>query len=113
MATPDFKRVGRARESDGLATDDDAALVGRVNARQQLAERALPGAVLAAERVAGSRGYLEGDAIESDHAGKTLGDAVEPDRGHRCCHLIPDRYLQRIPSGRLRRAVSTFLFARC
>ena len=91
MATPDCKRVGRAAKSNGLAADDDSTLVGRVNPRQQLPERALSGAVLAAERVAGSRGDLERDVVERDDAGKAFRDAVEANCSHRGCHLTPGR----------------------
>ena len=79
-----LERIGRAVKADRFAADDDAAFVGRVNAGQQLAERALPRAVLATKRMTGSRGDRERHAIERGDTGETLGDAVEANliRGH-------------------------------
>ena len=74
------ERLLRAGEADRLAEDDDAAAVRRVDAAQDLAERALAGAVLAAERVARPGGDLEADVVEREHAGKPPGDVLEPDR---------------------------------
>ena len=78
------ERLRRAREADGLPVEPDTAGIGRVNARENPAERALAGAVLAAERVAAARSDLDADIIERHHAGKALGDALEADGGNGC-----------------------------
>ena len=71
------ERVGRMGEADGPAVDLDLALVRHDDAGEDLPERALAGAVLAAERVAGARSDLERDVVERDDARKALGDVVD------------------------------------
>ena len=46
------KRVARSAECDLASVDEQSSAVGRVDAGENLPERALPGAILAAERVA-------------------------------------------------------------
>ena len=62
----------------------DPAGVRRVDAGEELAERALAGAVLAAERVARARGDLEADVVERDDPGKRSGSTVRRTRPHSC-----------------------------
>ena len=65
----------------GRPSRSDLAAVGRVDAGEDLPERALAGAVLAAERVTRAGGDLERHVLERHHAGKPLGDVIETDRG--------------------------------
>ena len=55
------------------------AIVGGVDAGENLPQGALARAVLAAQRVAGSGRNPERDVLERHHAGKTLRDVLEPD----------------------------------
>ena len=64
------ERVARAREAHLPAVARTAPVVGCVDARENLSERALPGAVLAAERVAGAGGDLERDVVSACTPGK-------------------------------------------
>ena len=57
----------------------ELARVGRVDARQDLAERALARAVLAAQRVARSGGDVEADVLSATHAREALADVPEAD----------------------------------
>ena len=63
----------------GVPSSKQRALVGLDDAGQHLAERALAGAVLAAERVARAGRDLDGDVLERDGAGETLRDVAELD----------------------------------
>ena len=64
------------------------AAVGLIDAGEDLAERALAGTVLAAERMTGPRGDREADVLEREDARESLGDVGEGDRwdhdGSRC-----------------------------
>ena len=71
--------VARGVEVHQPAVEEDLALVGPVEPRQDVRERALAGAVLAEERVHLARGGVEVDVLVRDHAGKALGD---PAHGH-------------------------------
>ena len=63
------ERLARARRSaTGRPTITMLPRVGRVDAGEDLPERALAGAVLAAQRVARPRGDLEADVLERDDA---------------------------------------------
>ena len=61
----------------GLPSTINLAFVGRVDARQNFAERALAGAVLAAERVTGTSRDVEAHVPQRLHAGKAFADALE------------------------------------
>ena len=56
--------------------------VGGANAGEDFAERAFARAVLADERVAPAAIDFKAHAIEREHAGKTLGDLIEREKGH-------------------------------
>jgi hypothetical protein len=73
--------VARSPEARLAAEHEQPPRIGRVDAGEDLSERALAGAVLAAEGVAGARRDLERDVAERLHAGKALRDALEPYRG--------------------------------
>ncbi len=72
---PRAHRSGCAKPHGPCRRSAIAPVVRRVNAREDLAERALARAVLAAERVARARGDLEADVVQRDDAGKALRDA--------------------------------------
>ena len=69
---PGVERVARAVEHDRLAVEADLALVGPVEAGEDVRERALAGAVLAEERVHLADGRLEVDAVVRDDPGEAL-----------------------------------------
>ena len=66
---------------DRLAVEEDLALVGPVEAGEDVRERALAGAVLAEQRVHLALGRLEVDAVVRDDAGEPLRDPAERDGG--------------------------------
>ena len=80
------ERLRRAREADGLPVEPDTTGIGRVNASENPAERALAGAVLAAERVAAARRISTLTSSSATTPGKrlvmpsklTAGMAVRP-----------------------------------
>jgi hypothetical protein len=76
------------------AEDDDPARVGGINPRDDPAERALPGAVLSAERMARPHGDVEGDVFERQHAGEALGHRLQADCGiaHRTITGVQTRW---------------------
>ena len=77
----------------------DVPAVRLVDAGEDLSERALAGAVLAAERMTGPRGDREADVLEREDAGKSLGDVLEGDRwGHEQCQLPVPSYQSEISS---------------
>ena len=61
----------------------DLASIRRMDAGQDFSKRALPGAILAAERVAGTRRDVEADALERARPRKPLRDGLEADGWHR------------------------------
>ena len=65
--------------ADRAAVDDQLPVVGPDHAADDLAERRLPGAVLADEPVHGASGNLDADVIERLGAGVPLPDRDEPD----------------------------------
>ena len=73
------KRLFRPAENDRLSKQNDAAGISRVDAGQDLAQRALAGAVLAAERVARAGSDVEADILEGTRARKSLRDVLETD----------------------------------
>jgi len=73
-------RIGRRGELDLLAVDLHDALVGRLHAVEDLHERRLAGAVLAADRVDLARFDGEVDVVVGDHAGEAFRDADQFDR---------------------------------
>ena len=77
------ERLARALELDESAINAQFAGVLRLDAGEKAAERALAGAILTAEGVARSSRDVEPDIVQRHHAGETLGDAVELDRGCR------------------------------
>src|SRR5262249_3667610 len=81
------QRVGRRLEANRLATNLDPTIVGEIDARQNPAERALAGAVLAAERMAGAARDLECHVLERHDAREPLRDALE--RNSWLSHRIP------------------------
>ena len=77
---PRVERVARRRQRDGPAVQLELALVGVVQARQDVRERALPGAVLAEQRVHLADRHLEVDGVVRDHAGEALRDPAHRNR---------------------------------
>ena len=71
------------RELHRLAAQHDLALVRRVDAGEDLHQRALAGAVLADQPVDLARQQLEIDAVERGRAAEALGDAAERQDGLR------------------------------
>ena len=65
----------------GLSIDDQFAFVGRVDAGQNLPERAFARAVLAAERVARATRHIKAHVPQRLHAGKAFADSLELDEG--------------------------------
>jgi hypothetical protein len=68
---------------DPVAEDDHTAFIRPVNARQDLPQRALARAVLAAEGMTRPCGDREAHVLERERAWKSLGDPLEGDRGGR------------------------------
>ena len=68
----------RIRDAHRLALPLDLARIGLHGAVDDLHERALAGAVLAQHRMDLALGQLEADAVERDHRGVALDDAVQP-----------------------------------
>src|SRR5207244_239588 len=78
-------RIAGTPEPRGLAVNDQFAFVGRVDTRQDFAERALPGAILAAERVTGALCNVEAHVPQRLHAGEALADPSKLDDGSAHC----------------------------
>ena len=72
-----FVGTGNTAEMHGLPEHAHAAAIDAIQARQDLSQRALAGAVLAAQRVARSGGDVERHALQRAHAGEPLADPVE------------------------------------
>ena len=70
-ADPVVDRVLRRAEGHGLPADDDLALVGLIEAVEDVHERRLPGAVLAEERVHLAAREIEADVVVGDDARET------------------------------------------
>ena len=68
--------VGRGSRAIGLAVKDDLALVGRIDAGEQIDERRLAGSVLAEQHVPFAACDLQGNAAQRDHAGEALADRL-------------------------------------
>ena len=62
---------------DGLAVEHDLAAVGRLEAGQDLHERALAGAVLAQDALDGAGGDGQGDAVVGLDRAEMLADVSE------------------------------------
>jgi hypothetical protein len=76
------ERVAWAREANGAARELNRAIVRLLDPRENLSQRALAGAVLAADGVARPGFHFEADAVERGDAGKSLGDFGKRDRRH-------------------------------
>ena len=72
-------RVTRRLELDRLAEEHDLALVRPVEAREDVRQRRLAGAVLSQQGVHLADGGLEVDAVVRDDRGKPLGDSPQRD----------------------------------
>ena len=81
---PRGKRRGRV---DGLAIDEDFAVVSGVNARENFAERALARAVFANERVARAAFNFKADTVQGMNAGEAFRNVFECEIGHARCGL--------------------------
>ena len=90
-ADPGVDPVARGVEGDGLAVDLELALVGAVEAGEDVRERALAGAVLAEQRVHLALERLEVDAVVRDDAGEALRDPAARDRRARAAARRGDR----------------------
>ena len=73
----DARRLGVAHacEADRLAGDPDLAVIGRVDAGEDLHQRRLAGAVLAHQSVDLAAAQVEIHPAQGRHAGEALGDA--------------------------------------
>jgi hypothetical protein len=80
------QRVLRPAKRHRPAEENDPALIRRMDACQDLSEGALPGTILAAERVTGTFDDGEADILERTRARKALRDAFELNR--RNCHHL-------------------------
>ena len=69
--------VMRVREANDIAVQADGALVGLVEAGDDLDQRRLAGAVLAEQGMHLAGADIEADPVQRAHAGKRLGDLVE------------------------------------
>ena len=74
-ADPGGDRVAWRAEVDGTAVDADGALVGPVQAGEDVHQRALAGPVLAEQRVDLARSQVEVDVIVGEDAREPLDDA--------------------------------------
>ena len=72
---PGVDRVPRRVEHDRASGEDDLALVGPVEAGEDVRERRLAGAVLTEQCVHLTRRCVEVDVIVRDDAGEPLGDS--------------------------------------
>ena len=72
-------RIPRAREARGHAADLERSLIGLVDAREDLHERALAGTVLAADGVEFATANFERDISECYDTRKPLRDASHHD----------------------------------
>ena len=107
------QRVARRVEVHRLAVEEDLALVRPVEARQDVGERRLAGAVLAEQRVHLARGRLEVHVLVGDDAGKPLRDPVHADgrnrRGAGAAGASRVRFIQE-RRGRLSHAASPWRY---
>jgi hypothetical protein len=79
-ADPCLDSVARCLERDGLAMHLELPLVGAIEPREDVRERALAGAVLSEQGVDLTLERLEVDAVVRHDAGEPLGDATARDR---------------------------------
>ena len=79
---PGVERVLRRRERDGPPEELDLALVGVVEAGEDVRERALPRAVLAEQRMHLADGRLEVDGVVRHDAREPLRDPTHRHSGH-------------------------------
>ena len=80
---PGVDPVARGVEGDRRAVDLELALVGAIEAGEDVRQRALAGAVLAEQGVDLALERLEVDGVVGDDPGKALGDPAARDRGPR------------------------------
>ena len=96
---PEPVRVLRAADSLGLTLDEEPAVVGLDDTRQDLHERRLAGAVLADERVHRPGLDREADVVQGLHTAVALRNLDELDeRGHRgYAAVTPPSTLRTLP----------------
>ena len=75
------ERIARTGELHLAVVDEYVPCIRPIDAGENFSERALAGAVFAAERVARAGGDAERHVVERLHAGESLGDSLEPDGG--------------------------------
>src|SRR5204862_3816133 len=80
---PGVERVTGGRKLHAFPVEQDLALVGAIEAREDVREGALARAVLAEERMHLAGRRLEIDAVVRDHCRKALRDPAHHDRGSR------------------------------
>src|SRR4029078_1803987 len=73
------QRAPRILELNGAPVDEDLTRVRLLDAGEQLAQRALAGAVLAAQRVTRSALHVEADVLQRARPGKTFTDVAKAD----------------------------------
>src|SRR5207245_794615 len=76
------ERIAGRVEVHLLAMHEHATGVRAVNAREDLAERALPRAVLPAQRVTGALGNVQRHSVERLDADEALADLLEANGAH-------------------------------
>ena len=69
------ERVGRGERAIGLAVEGDFAVVGAIDAGEQVDQRRLARAVLAEQHMALAARHLQRDPAQRDHAGEALAHA--------------------------------------
>src|SRR5262245_5668090 len=85
---PDVDRVARRAHGDRLALDEDLALVGLVEAVEDVHQGRLAGAVLAEERVHLAAAQVEVDAVVRDDAREALRDALQLENSRFVGHVV-------------------------
>ena len=87
---PGVERVARRLELCALAEEEDLSLVRPVEAREDVGQRRLAGAVFTQQRMHFTHRGFEVDVIVRDDGGKALRDPAQCDgRGRRGSHSFP------------------------
>ena len=93
-------RILGASKPHLAARNEERAVVGLVDAREDLHQRALAGAVFAADGMHLAATHFNRDAIEGHNARKSLGNAVHADGVWGGVHSLEPDLLAEVPQGR-------------
>src|SRR5713101_4842107 len=85
---PELYRIAGSVDLTLLAVDQNLALIGRVEAVEDVHYGGLAGAVFADDCVDGSVGNGEADVIVGQHFAKTLADSAHFDCVSRVTHIV-------------------------